>query len=83
MFNYEHKEKVVLPNPMSIDKSVVRTSIIPSLLNVYDYNKKRKVKDILLYEIAKTYDYKYNEVSKICGLMTGNYIINTWNKIKS
>ena len=56
LFDYEHKEKVILPNPMSIDKSVVRTSIIPSLLNVYTYNKKRKVKDILLYEVAKTYD---------------------------
>ena len=73
LFNYEGKEQVVLPNPMSIDKSVVRTSLIPSLLNVYDYNKKRKVKDILLYEIAKTYDKNYNEESKICGLLSGTY----------
>ena len=31
-FDYEGKEKAVLPNPMSIDKSVVRTTLIPSLL---------------------------------------------------
>ena len=67
---------------MSIDKSVVRTSIIPSLLNVYDYNKKRKVKDILLYEVAKTYDKSYNEESKIAGLLSGNYISNGWNFAK-
>ena len=79
LFDYEHKEKVILPNPMSIDKSVVRTSIIPSLLNVYDYNKKRKVKDILLYEVAKTYDKSYNEESKIAGLLSGNYISNGWD----
>ena len=78
LFNYEGKEQVVLPNPMSIDKSVVRTSLIPSLLNVYDYNKKRKVKDILLYEIAKTYDKNYNEESKICGLLSGTYMSNGW-----
>ena len=48
MFDYEHKEKLVLPNPMSVDKSVVRTSIIPSLINVYNYNKARKVDDIFL-----------------------------------
>ena len=54
MFDYEHKEKLVLPNPMSVDKSVVRTSIIPSLINVYNYNKARKVDDIFLYEISKT-----------------------------
>ena len=82
LFDYEHKEKVILPNPMSIDKSVVRTSIIPSLLNVYDYNKKRKVKDILLYEVAKTYDKSYNEESKIAGLLSGNYITNGWNFAK-
>ena len=79
LFNYEGKEQVVLPNPMSIDKSVVRTSLIPSLLNVYDYNKKRKVKDILLYEIAKTYDKNYNEESKICGLLSGTYMSNEWS----
>ncbi len=79
LFDYENKEKVVLPNPMSVDKSVVRTSIIPSLLNVYDYNKKRKVKDVNIYEIAKTYDKEYNEESKIAGLMTGLYESNGWN----
>lgn len=79
-FRYEDKEQVVLPNPMSTDKSVVRTTLIPSLMNVYDYNVARGVKDISIYEIAKTYDIKYNEVSKVCGLMTGNYISNTWKK---
>lgn len=61
MFDYEHKEKLVLPNPMSVDKSVVRTSIIPSLINIYNYNKARKVDDIFLYEISKTYDKDYKK----------------------
>ena len=75
-FRYEDKEQVVLPNPMSLDKSVVRTSILPSLINVYEYNKARNVKDILVYEIAKTYDKAYNEDVKVGILMKGNYIIN-------
>ena len=79
LFDYENKEKVVLPNPMSIDKSIVRTTLIPSLLNVYDYNKKRKVKDIFLYEISKTYDKDYHEESKVTGLLSGTYISNGWN----
>ncbi len=84
-FKYEEKENVVLPNPMSIDKSVVRTTLIPSLINVYTYNKTRKVEDIMLYEISKTYDKKYNEDIKISILMKGNYIINKWqnNKMKT
>ena len=75
-FRYENSQQIILPNPMSIDKSVIRTSLIPSLLNVYEYNKARNVKDILLYEIAKTYDINYNEDSKIAILMKGNYLIN-------
>ena len=77
-FIYEDKEKVVLPNPMSVDKSIVRTTLIPSLLNVYEYNTARGVKDINIYEISKTYDIKYNEITKICALMAGNYITTSW-----
>ena len=77
-FKYEDKQQVVLPNPMSIDKSVVRTTIIPSLINVYEYNKARNIKDILLYEISKTYDINYNEDMKVAMLLKGNYITNEW-----
>ena len=83
-FIYEDKTPIVLPNPMSVDKSVIRTTIIPSLMNVYQYNISHGVKDISIYEISKTYDINYTEVSKISGLMSGNYYINSWqgnNKI--
>lgn len=80
IFRYRDVENAVLPNPMSSDKSVVRSSLIPSLLNVYSYNKKRKVKDICIYEIAKTYDKDYKEASLITGLLSGNYIGNGWSK---
>lgn len=85
LFDYENKEKVVLPNPMSIDKSVVRTSILPSLLNIYEYNKSRKVENIFLYEISKTYDSSYTEDTKIAILMKGDYLSNPWqsNKIQT
>ena len=80
MFNYENKEKVVLPNPMSMDKSIVRTTLIPSLMNVYEYNKYRNVKDIAIYEIAKTYDKDYNETTKVCALLCGEYTTNSWRQ---
>ena len=82
-FKYDSKEQIILPNPMSIDKSIVRTSILPSLINVYEYNKARKVKNILLYEVSKTYDKNYNEESKVAILMSGNYIVNSWQNITS
>lgn len=78
-FRYENLDNIVLPNPMSEDKEVIRTTIIPSLINVYEYNKARKVEDILLYEISKTYDVNYNEDVKVALLLSGNYISNSWN----
>ena len=80
LFKYEDKDNIVLPNPMSTDKSVVRTTLIPSLLNIYNYNKLRKANDILVYEISKTYDINYNEDTKVSILMKGNYITSSWNK---
>ena len=77
-FNYDNKEIMKLPNPMSSDKSNLRVSLIPSLLNIYDYNKARKVTDINIYEIAKTYDASFKEDVKVSILMSGNYIINEW-----
>ena len=81
MFKYDDREALVLPSPMSQDKSIIRTSIIPSLLNVYEYNKARKVEDINIYEIAKTYDKEYKEDHKIAILMRGTYISNKVNNV--
>jgi len=77
-FKYDNKENVKLPNPMSIDKSIVRTTIIPSLINIYDYNKARKANDVMLYEISKVYDVDYKEETKVAILMQGNYMASTW-----
>lgn len=82
LFKYDNKENLVLPNPMSSDKEYIRTTLIPSLLKVLNYNKTHKVNDIMIYEIAKTYDINYQETSKICVLMKGNYINNNWQNIK-
>lgn len=79
-FKYDNSININLPNYMSVDKEVVRTSVIPSLLKVYEYNKARKVNDILLYEISKVYDRDYNEDTKVTILMKGNYLINNWQK---
>lgn len=79
MFKYDDVKNIVLPNPMSVDKSVVRTSLIASLLSVYEYNKARKVKDVNIYEISKIYDINLEEDTKVALLLSGNYVTNTWN----
>ena len=78
-FAKEKAIKVLLP--MSSDKNTARTSIIPSLLKVYDYNKARNINDINIYEIANVYyDESYEEELKLGFLMEGKYLYNTWNK---
>ena len=67
---------------MSSDKKTIRQTLIPSLLKVYEYNKARNVKDIMLYEIANTYFNKEEEDTKVAVLMKGNYLSNTWNNEK-
>lgn len=81
MFRYENKEQIHLPNPVVMEKSIVRTTLLPSLLGVYDYNNVRNVKDIMLYEIAKTYDVAYSEDVKVAMLMKGSYIKNEWQGV--
>ncbi len=84
LFNYDDLSNISLLNPMSSDKTTLRTTIIPSLLNIYEYNKARKINDIFLYEISKIYDINYQEDIKIAILMKGNYLFNSWqnNNIK-
>ena len=82
LFNYENKNKIVLPNSMSVDKSIIRATLIPSLLNIYDYNKARKVTDVCIYEISKTYDTNLTEDTKVSVLMKGNYLVNNWQNLR-
>lgn len=63
-------------DPMSLDRSTLRYSIIPSLLSVYDYNINRGNSDIRLFEIGKGFslvDNIYKEEEKLAILMSGNY----------
>jgi len=80
LFVDKEYNKVYLLSPMSEDKKVMRTSIIPSLIDVYDYNISRNIKDINIFEIGSIY-YKeedYVEQSRIAGLLSGTYQVNTW-----
>ena len=63
-------------DPMTLDRSTLRYSLIPSLLSVYDYNTKRGNNDIKLFEIGKGFfkvDNVYKEEEKLAILMSGNY----------
>ncbi len=83
--NYQKKEEIKLLKPMTEDKSILRQSLIPSLLKVVDYNYGRGLKDIFIYEISNVYGQKNNqfiEDTKLGIVMMGAYLENTWQKSK-
>lgn len=87
LFDYNFKDNIKLQLPISIDKSILRRSIIPSLLNVIEYNWSRNIKDIKIYEISNVYSKDnddYIEETKLAIAMIGDYITNNWqhHKIK-
>ena len=82
IFNYDEKEAIKLDRPISKDRDYLRTSLIPSLIEIDNYNHSRSVTDINIYEIANVYHKKDNsfiEEMKLCILLDGNYIKNSWN----
>lgn len=81
-FTYGRKESIPLLKPMSSDKSIIRQSLIPSLINVLEYNLARNTKDINVYEIANTYSNETDEEMKLAILMSGEYMSNPWQGLK-
>lgn len=80
-FRYERQNPIPLLRPLSGDKSIVRQTILPSLLEVYEYNKAHNVKDINIYEIANVYSDVDKEDVKLAILMSGEYMSSDWQRI--
>lgn len=79
-FVNQEKEFVSVLAPLSEDKKIMRQTLIPSLLNVMEYNLARNYKDIQIFEIGSIYykEDRYQEESIVSGLLCGNYEGNTW-----
>ncbi|NOU91818.1 phenylalanine--tRNA ligase subunit beta [Paenibacillus sp. LMG 31456] len=52
---YKEAKPVALAMPMSEDRSTLRTSLIPHLLDAASYNRNRNTNDIALFEIGKVF----------------------------
>ena len=75
---YKDRNLVVIPNPMSSDRSVLRKTMIPSMLDVIKYNKTRGLKDINIYETSKVFYGDFKEENHLAVALYGNYISNLW-----
>ena len=75
---YKDRETILIPNPMSNDRNVLRKTMIPSMLDVIKYNKSRGLKDINIYETSKVFYGDYKEENHLAVALHGNYISSLW-----
>lgn len=74
---------IKLMDPLSIEHSIMRPNLIPSLLNVYNYNKARNINNINIFEIGSVYSKEeYKETLILGGLLSGVYLESLWQKKK-
>ncbi len=67
---------IKVANPLTEERTVLRHSILTSLLDVYKYNKARNIKDLSIFEISKCFSLingEYIEENKLAFLCTGSY----------
>jgi phenylalanyl-tRNA synthetase beta chain len=81
-FVLDLKQKATVSSPMSEDKKHMRQSLIPSLINVFEYNSSHKNNNVSIFEIGSIYykEQEYIEETYLSGLMYGNYVLNEWQK---
>lgn len=60
----------IIGNPLSVEESVMRQSLLPQLLLALEKNIARKVDAVKLYEIGKVY-FRDKEINKVAGLIYG------------
>ncbi|MBP3962085.1 phenylalanine--tRNA ligase subunit beta [Paenibacillus lignilyticus] len=78
---------VRLALPMSEDRSVLRTSLLPQLLETAAYNRNRKNDDVAIFEIGSVFHTDEealtrlpHEKHRLAVLLTGNKNVTEWNR---
>lgn len=69
---------VVLASPMSEDRKIVRSSILPSLLESVAYNHARSQKDVSFFELSNVYAQNYYE-ERLAIVLSGMVQETKWN----
>ncbi|EXX87928.1 phenylalanyl-tRNA synthase subunit beta [Paenibacillus darwinianus] len=83
----EGANPIRLAMPMSEDRSVLRTGLVPSLLEIAAYNRNRKTDDLALFEIGSVFLTDETELSRLpqekhrlAGLLAGSRASAQWNR---
>ncbi|KEQ23707.1 phenylalanine--tRNA ligase subunit beta [Paenibacillus tyrfis] len=63
--DYPDAKPIALAMPMSEDRSVLRTSLIPHLLDVAVYNRNRNQDDVAVFEIGRVFVTEDTQLSRL------------------
>ncbi|PNZ31475.1 phenylalanyl-tRNA synthetase subunit beta [Staphylococcus petrasii] len=82
-FALQERPTISLLMPMSEAHSTLRQSLLPHLIEAAAYNVARKNKDVRLYEVGRVFfgngeGELPDEVEYLSGILTGEYVVNTW-----
>ena len=80
LFNDDFKE-IKLLHPMTEEHSILRRSIVPSLIDVIKYNNARKNFNVSVYEIAQQYGLENDEPKEsylLAGALQGIHSSTIW-----
>lgn len=82
------KEPVTIANPLGVELSVLRPSLVPSILKVIQHNMRFGTKDLSIFEIGKTFRKTkskstfiegYLEKEWLCVALTGRRYPENWS----
>ena len=74
-------EKVSLKNPISNEMSVMRSSLLPGLIEAYKYNANRHQERIRLFECGLVFKQERDSIrqeSRVAGLISGDRMPRSW-----
>jgi phenylalanyl-tRNA synthetase beta chain len=70
---------VKITNPLTVEGSIMRTKILPGLLNIAVHNQNRQVESLIVFEIGIVFDGK-GERWSLGGLLTGSPFMSAIDK---
>ncbi len=83
---HDNTSAIALALPMSEERSRLRSTLIPQLLEVAQYNKNRGLHDLALYELAHTFISEEQTLTKqpneelvLAGILTGSRQNISWH----
>lgn len=79
MFDLQDQKTITLLHPMTEERSTLRHSLLPSLLEVASYNLARKNEGIHVFELGRVYE-ESGEKERLSGVLDGQFLALDWQK---